>query len=111
MTGPIAWKRWLLASLGHFAVTVLALGEVLLAAGKFDDPHFGDPPSPAIRVVEGTLEVLMSPGAQLWSLLQPRGTHMPDAVEHLVFAGNSGVWGGVVSAVIGFAKERRNRNA
>ena len=111
MAGPIEWKRWLLASLGHFAVTVLALGVVLVTAGNFDDPQFGDPPSPAIRFVEGTLEVLMSPGAQLWSLLQPRGTHMPDALEHLVFAGNSALWGGMVSAIIGFARKHRDRNA
>ena len=111
MTGPIAWKRWLLASIVHFGLTVLALGVVHISAGNFDDPQFGKPSSPAIRVVEGIVAVLMSPGTQLWALLQPRGTHLPDALEHLVFAGNSGVWGGVLSAIMGLARKRRDSNA
>ena len=98
-----------MASLIHFTLTIAAMGVFFTSIGEFEESP--GPPSTTARVAEGAIQVLMSPGGQLWGVLQPPGTHLPDLLEHIVFVGNSALWGGTVSAIIGVARKRQGSNA
>jgi hypothetical protein len=106
MARRIAWKRWAVASMIHFTFAVAAFGVALTSLYTWID---GEPkPGPTSLRVAGFLsDVLASPYRQLWAMLQPQGTHLPEWLQPLLFASNSVLWGGVLSAIIGLARGKQ----
>ena len=91
-------------SLLHYSLMVLALAVAIAAAGNIDDEPV--PPSAAARLCESAAAVLMSPGRQIWQVVQPPGRHLPDLLEHLAFVGNSALWGAAFAGIVAFFGRR-----
>ena len=97
---------WIWLSLLHFVFTFGALVVLAVFGGDIDS---GPTVSPwLVRAWSIMVAVLMSPASQLWSVIQPPGVHVADAYEHLLFIGNSLLWGGC-AAVILRAQSRRSQ--
>ena len=90
----------------HFTIAVATGG---VAWGLFFASINGEPqpvavPLPASFTVAAVMYgVLASTYRQLWTMLEP----MPEFLQTLLFASNSVLWGGVLSAIIGLARRRR----
>ena len=90
----------------HFTLAVAASG---VALGLFFANINGEPrpvavPLPASFTAAAVVaEVLRSPYRQIWAVLEP----MPESLQNLLFASNSVLWGGVLSAIIGLVRKKQ----
>ena len=100
--------------LGRIAVlacvhAVVAVGLMLYASYGSAARFEGMEAPPGATVADSAAHVLSIPGALLWTSWASR--NLPNAVEWLLFVGNSVVWGAVLWTVLGTTfRARRGSN-